>query len=461
MLAQLSQRPSLGVSFSDEFTEQQIINLIPDLQDLGIYFIELTHPVSHNLINKISNLSFQLFIRSDIKFLTESEINNSEKLTDLLLPYVKLYSAYPVVTGIGLTSFSSFLDAHIITQLYEIQTDISNATLYEINTATNPISLTIIDARSFSENPQDSQFLFEAPYQQGDLQLVKSINRFGSDLILFDYSWLVQAMENESYLRESLITFADSDDQEILLANSETENSKSIPDWPVIILVLLWLSLGIHIKSNPTYGSLILRYFSFHRFFVDDIMRYRERSSTPGVTLFIQHSFFTGLIIYILGLAFISERGLEAFYFHFPVLAVFGENYFTLFASAVILTLIFGFLSLLWLYIPSKSMNHFSQVLSLNSWIFHIDFLLVSSSLVLLKTESSAMIILFFCGLHFLIWIIGFIVAAYDSSQYLTQGKVKYLTGTAGLFILLIGVLLMGFLFSGRTYDILQLVTSL
>ena len=136
----------------------------------------------------------------------------------------------------------------------------------------------------------------------------------------------------------------------------------------------------------------------------------------------------SGLITYILSATFISDKGLKLFSFHFPVVTVFGVNYFTLFAIVVITTFILSFVGLLWLYIPSKSMKHFSQVLSLYSWIFHIDFILVSCGLILLITEASNTSILLLVVGHFLVWILGFFFAAYDSSQYLTHGKIKYLS---------------------------------
>ena len=80
-------------------------------------------------------------------------------------------------------------------------------------------------------------------------------------------------------------------------------------------------------------------------------MRYRERSTTLGIILFIQHVYFTGLSIYIPSATFVSDKGLEAFFFHFPVVAVFGVNYFTLFAIAVITTFILSFVGLLLAFI--------------------------------------------------------------------------------------------------------------
>lgn len=106
-------------------------------------------------------------------------------------------------------------------------------------------------------------------------------------------------------------------------------------------------------------------------------------------------------------------------------------------------------------------MNHFSQVLSLYSWVFHLDFLLVSISLIVLITSGSSLLIYLLCVAHFLFWILGFIVAAYDSSKYQMTGRFKYLFNTIGLFLIIIGTSIILFIFSGYPYDIIRLAASL
>ena len=458
---QSSTRTSLGISFPNTLNELQIINSIPELKDLGFEIIELQHPVSDDLIKEISKFSLELWIRTDLKFSTLSQINHPDHVMNALVSHIETYSSLPMVSRIGLTSYSARLDAQKIHELSSYNSNTSNTSFYEVNTISNPNLLTVINADAYSRNPSNAYFIFESPFLSKDVPILTSINNGGAQGIFFDYFWLEEAMENISYLKESLKAYADSDDTKLLLPDLETRNSKNIPNWPTIVLLLLWMSIGLHMKSNPTYRPLIVRYFTYHRFFVDDIMRYRERSTTPGIILFIQHAYFTGLIIYILSATFVSDKGLEAFFFHFPVVAVFGVNYFTLFAIAVITTFILSFVGLLWLYIPSKSMKHFSQVLSLYSWIFHIDFILVSCGLILLITEASNTSILLLVLGHFLVWILGFFFAAYDSSQYLTHGKIKYLSATVGLFLLLLGSILIGFLNSGSMYDILNLAFTL
>lgn len=460
VLAQAELRPSLGVSFPVNVSDQDIIETTTELKAYGIQVIELHHPVSDDLIEELSDNAFQILVRNEIQFLTQSELDNPEVFDESFQPFLNRYIRNTSINSLGLTSYSTELGSDLLGLIVNQKTDSSVISFYEINSYDKE-SLTITDARNFPKDQKGAYFFFEAPFQSRDIQLISRVNEFGSRLILFDYYWLMQALESESYLREALIAFSDSEDTGLLLPISEPQTTFAIPDWPIVILVLLWISLGIHLRSNLTYRPLIFRYFTYHRFFVDDIMRYRERSSTPGIVLFIQHAYFTGLIIYVLSHTLFSEKGLEALYFHLPVLAIFGQNHFTLFAIAVLFTLLFSFISLLWLYIPSKSMNHFSQVLSLYSWVFHLDFLLVSISLIVLITSGSSLLIYLLCIAHFLFWILGFIVAAYDSSKYQMTGRFKYLFNTIGLFLIIIGTSIILFIFSGYPYDIIRLAASL
>jgi hypothetical protein len=176
--------------------------------------------------------------------------------------------------------------------------------------------------------------------------------------------------------------------------------------------------------------------------------------------LTIQHAFFTGLIVYLLVVTFISQKGLEAFYFHLPEIGIFGNTYFSLFVTVVLITLLITYLGQLWLYIPSTSFKYFSQVLNLYSWVFHIDFLIVSVSLILAINKSSPILIIVLSCLHLIIWTMGFIATAYESSKYMMTNKIKYLLSTLGLFLLLAGLLISLFVLNDHPLEVLKLATS-
>ena len=133
LIAQVSNRPSLGVSFPNEINEQQILSSIPELQELGIQVIELQHPVTDELIAQLSNQNFQLLLRSDIRFLTQSEIDDYELIEERVLPIIDNYAGNPNVSYIGLTSYSASFRSGFIDQILKGFTDSSSVIFYEVN----------------------------------------------------------------------------------------------------------------------------------------------------------------------------------------------------------------------------------------------------------------------------------------------------------------------------------------
>ncbi len=454
--AQNTPATPFGISFSPDVSDDEILTAMPELIENGISVIELISHRSLSILEELSEFPVQILVRSDIQFLTQHQLENSQEIQSRLRYFVESYGSDSRINGLGIISYSDEVPIGLM-----IDHAFADSVLihYKVDIAPGEDFFTFVHSDYYDADENINVVVFEAPFSPNDFNTLSlAIDNF-EEIILMDWYWYSEASQSETYFLDALIIAANKEGN--LFPVVETIHEKKLPDWPVIILVLLWISLGIHLRSNLTYRPLLFRYFTYHRFFVDDIMRYRERSAAPGITLYIQHAYFTGLIVYILSTTFISNKGLEAFYHHLPLLAVFGQNYFTLFVLAVILSLAISFICLLWLYVPSKSMNHFSQVLNLYTWVFHVDFLLVSISLILLITGGSQTLILILGILHFLIWILGFIVTAYDSSKYLMKGRIKYLFNTAGILLIVTITIIFAFLFSGYPIDILQLALSL
>ncbi len=459
--AQDSDRTTLGVSFSSDITYQEILDALPELKKLGINVIEVAHPTPKELIEEISNYSFDLYVRNDAEFLSETALKTPDFFEKQLLPVVELYTNNSSITGIGLLSNSERLDQNVILALRSKIPDSSNVFLYEVNSIGNPFSLSIANARKPLEQTKTTHYVFDLPFHPKDIQLIKEIFKSHPTTLLFSYHWLQTALESKSYLRPALLAYANSNDKSILLPNENTSMANPISDWAVIFFIALWLSTGFHIQLNPTYKAKISRYFISHRFYVDDILQFRDREASSGITIFIQHSFFTGLVAYILSITFITDRGLGALYEHLPYLSILGTSYFSLFTWSVLLTLLISVFGMIWAYLPNKEVRHFSQIINLYVWIFHIDFIIVSIILVLGLTESSPTGILIFTSLHIFCWLLAFIFSVYDSSRHMFMGRSLYFFKTLGLFTIVLIVFIVALIFYPNSIDVLKLATHL
>ncbi|MEP5835641.1 MAG: hypothetical protein ABJ383_16575, partial [Balneola sp.] len=218
--------------------------------------------------------------------------------------------------------------------------------------------------------------------------------------------------------------------------------------------------LAVNVATNPTYLETIPRYFTAHRFYVGDIMSYRERSSASAVFLLFQHAIFGGLVVYILSKIFISDTGLEALYHHIPYIAVMGKNYFSLFVLSSVLVLIVELIALIWLYVPNKEMTHFNQGLNLFTSIFHLDFIIVTAIVTGYFGDWNTTLISFLALSYLLIWFSSFNITAFDASKRLGMHRNSYLFKTIGLHTLVSGALVVLLVVFNEWWDILKLAVS-
>ncbi|GAB5408168.1 MAG: hypothetical protein BalsKO_05330 [Balneolaceae bacterium] len=460
-----AQETSIGISWDNPpSVSNQISTQLFTFENIGVQFLELQHPVNTVLLDSISNYPFQVLIRFDKKYLTTSEVR--ENNTEIIRQYSSLileYAEYESVIAYGLYSFSQSFNVEFIAEFESISNElsqISNREFYEITSGSfNALDFSMYEITSDMFSNDISAFLLSKESSPDDAHLLNKLFDKRPRVLFLDSKWFFSAIQLHPYLLPALQDFNNGD--EFILPLKKTDSIRTTFNWPVLVFVLIWISMGIHITLSQTYKPLIFRYFTGHRFFIDDVMRYRDRSYLSGIFLFFQHAFFTGLVIYILSSLLISETGMDVLYFTIPQLAIFGQNYFSLFAIGTIITVLLQLVALSWLYFPSKSMTHFSQTLTLFTWVFHLDFLIVSVMLILLLTGGSTNLILFLGLLFLLNWLVAFFLTSFDSSKYLLQKRISYIFYTFGLHTLLnIGLFIL-ILSSESIMDFLELVILL
>jgi hypothetical protein len=459
--AQETAGPALGVYWDPPSSPTEIRQELQEFRELGIRFIETDRSFNGSVIDSASAYGFDILIRSDKEFLISSVVASSRN--ELLSEYQALkatYSQYPRVRGIGLYSHSESFDTDFIETFQFITEQLRDSTspdFYEITTgAFNAVDFGITEYR-YGDIPSNSgSILFTADYSREGFVAVDRLFKENIGLLIFDASWLLEAVDDYPPFEQSLREYADTGEWVFPLPEvSETATSFN---WLVLIFILIWISVAVHIRTVATYSSLVMRYFTGHRFFVDDIMRYRERSAASGIFLFFQHAAFTGLVAAIFGEMFISDTGIRALFHYLPQFAITGQNHFSIFLGGFLIACLVQVVGLAWLYFPSKSMNHFSQVITLYTWIFHLDFIIVSIMLVTYLTGGSSTFILILSALFILIWLTSFLLTSLDSSKYLMQKRLSYILYTFGLHALVNVAVLILILMSPVILDVIELV---
>lgn len=449
-ISALAQTPRLGVSWSSPpVSSAEISTQLGTFENIGVEVIELMHPVNPALLDSISSHPFEVFIRFDYKFLTSSGIN---EYTNLFLEdyttKISDFASNPQVTAFGLYSYSQSFDESFAESFGVIASELrknSNISFYEISSGTSALldfSITEIFDELIHGNK--AGLLLSKENSVNDAKLINTLFDSNTELLLFNSTWLSGAIEVHPGFLAALQEMKNGG--EFVLPEQQEQPSSSPLNWPVIVFIIVWLSVGLHLKVSPNYRSLIFRFFSGHRFFVDDIMRYRERSITSGIFLFFQHAFLSGLTLLIVFSTLVSGKGLEVYYHFMPFLAVVGKNYFSVFVIGVLLSLLIQMIGIIWLYLPNQAMTHLSQVMNLYTWIFHLDFLIVSIMMVIYLSGGSSNLLIILSILYIVIWLTGFLLTSLDSSKYLQKKRIRYIFYTFGLHTIVnIGILVFVF----------------
>jgi hypothetical protein len=460
MIANGYAQARLGVVWDipEDIAEAQ--QQLEQFSDLGITYLEIQEPVNESALLLLQDTPFSIYVRSDEAFHTLSDItNHRNKLIEKYRNLALRYRPELNVVGLGLLTNSQTSDP-----------DFSSAFSPVLN------SLKQVSNKSFYFFRDNSWYHFDNPERAFGVYFNhKEFTPYG--LILFDKelkalrtqtnqqilfipsAWLLEGIKSYPELAKGLHSLKNKAPWVLPLPNS----SPSIfsPHWMVLILLLLWGALAIQIKYLPYVRPMMLRYFLAHGFYVNDILHYRERAALGGILLMGMHAIFSGMVAYVCAHLLLTEAGMQAFFHHFPYLAITGTNYVSFFFMGIILLLLTQIIAVFWLYLPAKNLGHISQAINLYAGAFYADFLLLTVILTLFMAGTGSLIILILSAFFILIWYAAFNLAAIDASQSLGPGKILYLLLTVGLHTIITVGLLIAFLNMSEMLQAVNLALSI
>jgi hypothetical protein len=402
----------------------------------------VNHPLNQNEIAALDSSGILFFIKLENKFVTKNHfISNSDQYLESISSAKAYYDSSSAFNGIVAFS-NSIISQDVLMIDDEDFLEIKDQKIHSVTI--HPTSLfTFFEPQGSLEQSLSD---FKIQLSENDLSLI------------IDGEWLQRILLEFPYL-DPVLTSENGINPEEIAIPALPAQFPSI-HWSIVVLILLWISLAINVTTNPTYLETIPRYFTAHRFYVDDIMSYRERTSASALFLLLQHAIFGGLVSYILAKMFISDTGLGALYYHLPYLAVMGKNYFSLFVLTSVLVLIVELIALIWLYAPNKEMTHFNQGLNLFTSIFHLDFIIVTAIVTGYFGDWNTTLIVLLSLSYLLIWFSSFNITAFDASKKLGMHRNSYLFKTIGLHTLISGALVVLLVVFNEWWDILELAVS-
>lgn len=185
------------------------------------------------------------------------------------------------------------------------------------------------------------------------------------------------------------------------------------PHYSALLLLLLWLSFGLHYFFSYSYRRAVKRYHLSHTFFVEDVLDRHVRFTVSSLLLLLQTGFMWGLAAYTAVPALLTEAGMQGLTWHYPII----EYNWTLMVIFFMMGTAFNLICVLWLSSSCPRTDGIVQAATLQMWPMHLGFLLITLLVPGVSAGLSASFIQIVLLCFFLLNIAAFIVAAVHFSR--------------------------------------------
>ncbi|MDZ7682366.1 MAG: hypothetical protein U5J63_11805 [Fodinibius sp.] len=352
---------TLGVQWAVPENPQTAEAQLEQFNDLGISILNIDSNLSPRLWQTVDSLEFRVWGELGVRFPTTNTFANPD--TTLIVQIQNRASSYlsqSSVSAIGLFSFGATNQPTFWEQLAPIASQLrtnnkirlyhtgrsaaladtlvsdflifdTHITVANVDTFSIPLS-TNIGAYRYSPSPALASYLY--PFSK----FIDQTASVSTTPIFLESHWLLQILDKHPGMEEQLQNIASQPTTALALP----EEDLPVPQpstLPVIILLAVWGSVAFHYHSNPIYRKSIFRYFSAHKFFITDIFQRHIRSPFPAILIILQNALLTATSIFAGIATGMSTIGMEALFYHFPILATWDNSLYSFFIWAVLLIL--------------------------------------------------------------------------------------------------------------------------
>jgi hypothetical protein len=424
-------------------------------EELGISILEFEGIAPQRVVNLIDESQFRLFITQPRRFITAPELQRSDSLYfQEDLSFIQEYRAQigEKAAAFGLFIYpdeTSTLTLNLLNQYASRFQGINNGELLlyyrsafasqQNYPASYSFRSTHVEAGKTEQITTQVIHFIPSSNSRESLSELKSVLELSIDrnqsIVFLPYNWLLIQLNEFELLGQILTTY--SRNQTLLFAEPDISESAPSPNWVVIIFIVLFGTYIAHYHSSQLYQRSLLRYFTMHKFFIDDVMEYRIRTSISATILFFQHILITGLASYIVADILLSNLGIEALYYHFPILNLFGSGPLGIALFAIFFAAGIQLISVLWLHLINTQ-SRFSQAMTLYTWPLQINFIVLLILIAVYQSGGSETWAILFSICFILVCVVAFIIAALDIAVYITKYSLLYILLTVGLHVTLI-----------------------
>jgi hypothetical protein len=478
---QLYGQTTLGVAWEIPSDIDSAHTQLQQFNELGISILEIDSPPEPPIWNQIDRLGFTVYGNLNINFpITHTFSQPDSNLVTRIEKTATRYLSQPSVAAIGLFNYGSIYDpafrksaaafAEKIKRAKEI--DIYHKSRAPFPTDSGLVSFSILKVPVTSKNYNSipvsptntgSYFLYAPskqmkPFLKPFKNFVATVNQSKTNTILVDSGWLLMIIEEHPQFTKILQSLSSQSAPVFPLPNENIPASDNAA-LPMILLLLVWGTVALHYNTSPLYRKSLFRYFTAHKFFIDDIFKRLIRSPIPAAIIILQNALLISISTYAVFSLLVTPTGQQAFYHHFPELSIAGNTSMSIFVWTFLLVLMFSLLSVIWLYFSHKRIKSFTQIATVFAWPLQLNLLFCTGAVTFFSASVSGSATLFTI-LSLLLFLLSYAFTAVDISRFV-RSKPKYLFKTITPYTITIAGLLVWLFTNDQWMDALTLALNL
>lgn len=255
-------------------------------------------------------------------------------------------------------------------------------------------------------------------------------------------SWLIDKLERYPTFGETLRLYATTSDPVFPLPEESLPGAGNM-GLGVLLLLVIWGSAALHYSMSPLYRRSIGRFFTSHKFFVNDVLHRHVRASVLSTVMILQHALLSGVLVYGIGRYLFSERGAGALIHHLAWLDFTGNFHLSLFLVGFFGSLGIMTISILWILLCNPRIRYMSQVTNLYIWPLQLNLVTVTLLFALLISgRAEPFVVSILTVLYLVILYSAFLITSMDSSRLLDSKRFWFLAGTVALYTVVVCALL-------------------
>ncbi len=476
---------TIGVDWQVPEDSQKAVQQLEQFDNLGISIVKLTPPLPSNVWDTVNELDFSIYGNVGITYpRTKTFANPDSSFINVIQEQSSLLLSNPSVKAVGLFSYGPIQQKKFRTAIKPFISELKKTGIHTIYAAistrqTLPKDSLGVDfiIRDISVSPRNiNNFSVDDGTKIGAYQyypsasLKKYITPFKQFIdataenpqkpIFVSSKWLLSAIETHPSFTTTIQSLTTEADPIFLMPEESLPASQQSPV-PIILLLIIWASVALHYNSSPLYRKSVFRYFNAHKFFIDDIFQRHIRSVLPAIILIFQNAVLMAAILFAFVKSTVSPLGLDALFSHFSFLGLFGKGAGSLAIWMALFSLFIAFSSIIWLYISHKRINSLTQIAIIYAWPLQLNLLSATILIVLFASGATIWLITVTGVLALLIQLLSFVITSFDTARFVPSYTLLYILLTSGLYLIIIGGLLIWGLTTLGLQDIIALILTL